>query len=266
MSDATRLGLDRRGAAVFLLLSSIAAGALPRPLHGVRMLAVVIGFYVIGNVHHALHTPLMSVTNAISGIIVVGALLQIGHQTKLWVSVLAFIAILVASINVFGGFTVTARMLEMFKREDRPDDACDTGPGRLHRRRLCSSSSRWPGCPSTRPPAYGQPLRHHRHGHRPGRTIIAATAGVEGRFGGRTSVAAAGRPGLHRPAMAIGARSASGGRGGRDDRHARADRDAAQLRRSGRRAGGLELLIRELAVRPKDPRRSRSSSASSSAP
>ena len=76
-----------------------------------------IGFYVIGNVHHALHTPLMSVTNAISGIILVGALLQIGHS-DLWVSVLAFIAILVASINVFGGFTVTARMLEMFKRED----------------------------------------------------------------------------------------------------------------------------------------------------
>jgi NAD(P) transhydrogenase subunit alpha len=68
-------------------------------------------------VHHALHTPLMSVTNAISGIILVGALLQIGHG-DLWVSVLAFIAILVASINVFGGFTVTARMLQMFKRED----------------------------------------------------------------------------------------------------------------------------------------------------
>ena len=80
-------------------------------------LAVVIGFYVIGIVHHALHTPLMSVTNAISGIILVGALLQLGHG-DLWVSVLAFVAVLVASINVFGGFTVTARMLEMFKRED----------------------------------------------------------------------------------------------------------------------------------------------------
>jgi NAD(P) transhydrogenase subunit alpha len=84
----------------------------------VFMLSVVIGFYVIGNVHHALHTPLMSVTNAISGIIVVGALLQVGHPGKLWVSVLAFIGILVASINVFGGFTVTGRMLQMFKRED----------------------------------------------------------------------------------------------------------------------------------------------------
>jgi NAD(P) transhydrogenase alpha subunit len=79
-------------------------------------LAVVVGFYVIGHVHHALHTPLMSVTNAISGIIVVGALLQIGHDDPL-VTALAFVAILVASINVFGGFAVTRRMLGMFTRE-----------------------------------------------------------------------------------------------------------------------------------------------------
>jgi H+-translocating NAD(P) transhydrogenase subunit alpha len=78
-------------------------------------LAVVVGFYVIGHVHHALHTPLMSVTNAISGIIVVGALLQIGHSGVV-VSTLAFIAIFVASINVFGGFAVTRRMLGMFTR------------------------------------------------------------------------------------------------------------------------------------------------------
>jgi NAD(P) transhydrogenase subunit alpha len=78
-------------------------------------LAVVVGFYVIGHVHHALHTPLMSVTNAISGIIVVGALLQIGHDEPV-VTVLAFVAILVASVNVFGGFAVTRRMLGMFTR------------------------------------------------------------------------------------------------------------------------------------------------------
>jgi H+-translocating NAD(P) transhydrogenase subunit alpha len=83
----------------------------------VFMLSVVIGYYVIGNVHHALHTPLMSVTNAISGIIVVGALLQIGTaNTSIIVSVLAFLGILLASINVFGGFTVTQRMLAMFRR------------------------------------------------------------------------------------------------------------------------------------------------------
>ena len=78
-------------------------------------LAVVIGYYVIGKVHHALHTPLMSVTNAISGIIVVGALLQTGHENTV-VTVLAALAVLLASINVFGGFAVTRRMLGMFSR------------------------------------------------------------------------------------------------------------------------------------------------------
>ena len=117
MSAGTRLALLGVAAVGFLLVSAFS----PEPFLGhfmVFMLSVVIGFYVIGNVHHALHTPLMSVTNAISGIIVVGALLQVGHQGHLWISVLAFIGILVASINVFGGFTVTARMLEMFKREE----------------------------------------------------------------------------------------------------------------------------------------------------
>ncbi|WP_446665431.1 Re/Si-specific NAD(P)(+) transhydrogenase subunit alpha [Flexivirga sp. B27] len=78
-------------------------------------LAIVIGYYVIRNVHHALHTPLMSVTNAISGIIVVGALLQIGQHDTV-ITGISFAAILLASINVFGGFAVTRRMLSMFTR------------------------------------------------------------------------------------------------------------------------------------------------------
>ncbi|KAA6103505.1 Re/Si-specific NAD(P)(+) transhydrogenase subunit alpha [Pantoea sp. B_9] len=77
-------------------------------------LACVVGYYVVWNVSHALHTPLMSVTNAISGIIVVGAVLQMGHGG--WVTFLAFIAVLIASINIFGGFTVTQRMLKMFRK------------------------------------------------------------------------------------------------------------------------------------------------------
>ncbi|EOI3575216.1 Re/Si-specific NAD(P)(+) transhydrogenase subunit alpha [Cronobacter turicensis] len=77
-------------------------------------LACVVGYYVVWNVSHALHTPLMSVTNAISGIIVVGALLQIGDGG--WISFFSFIAILIASINIFGGFTVTQRMLKMFRK------------------------------------------------------------------------------------------------------------------------------------------------------
>ncbi|MEV5936504.1 Re/Si-specific NAD(P)(+) transhydrogenase subunit alpha [Streptomyces sp. NPDC093250] len=78
-------------------------------------LAVVIGYYVIGKVHHALHTPLMSVTNAISGIVVIGALVQIGHGNRL-VTVLSFVAILLTSVNIFGGFAVTRRMLSMFSK------------------------------------------------------------------------------------------------------------------------------------------------------
>lgn len=79
-------------------------------------LAVVVGFYVITNVTHSLHTPLMSVTNAISGIIIVGALLQVVHFDNPLVVVLSFIAMAIAAINIFGGFLVTSRMLKMFER------------------------------------------------------------------------------------------------------------------------------------------------------
>ena len=78
-------------------------------------LAIVVGFYVIGGVSHTLHTPLMSVTNAVSGIIIVGAILLIS-SSNLVVTILAFIAMAVASINIFGGFLVTHRMLKMFER------------------------------------------------------------------------------------------------------------------------------------------------------
>jgi len=104
--------------AIGALLLFLVTAAAPDQLIGnitVFVLAIVIGYYVIGNVHHALHTPLMSVTNAISGIIVVGALLQLGTGDTV-VTVLAFIAILVASVNIFGGFAVTRRMLGMFQR------------------------------------------------------------------------------------------------------------------------------------------------------
>lgn len=82
----------------------------------VLALAIVVGFYVITAVTHSLHTPLMSVTNAISGIILVGAILQVGSSNPLVMS-LSFVAIVVASINIFGGFTVTHRMLDMFKKD-----------------------------------------------------------------------------------------------------------------------------------------------------
>ena len=78
-------------------------------------LACVVGFYVITNVTHALHTPLMSVTNAISGIIIAGALTQVSSDNPV-IFIIAAVAILLASINIFGGFLVTHRMLDMFKR------------------------------------------------------------------------------------------------------------------------------------------------------
>ncbi|WP_286958305.1 Re/Si-specific NAD(P)(+) transhydrogenase subunit alpha [Arsenicicoccus sp. UBA7492] len=102
------------GVVAFLLLAAFSPPAFLGHFM-VFMLACVVGYYVIGNVHHALHTPLMSVTNAISGIIIVGALAQLGRG-HLAVDVLAFAAVLVASINIFGGFTVTQRMLAMFRK------------------------------------------------------------------------------------------------------------------------------------------------------
>ncbi|GAA3390679.1 Re/Si-specific NAD(P)(+) transhydrogenase subunit alpha [Cryptosporangium minutisporangium] len=113
-SPARRLVPAAIAAVVLFVLIGFAPSALTAHFT-VFVLAIVIGYYVIGNVHHALHTPLMSVTNAISGIIVVGALLQIGHD-DVSVTVLASIAILLASINIFGGFAVTRRMLGMFSR------------------------------------------------------------------------------------------------------------------------------------------------------
>jgi len=114
MTMGRRLGLTFASAAALFALIALSPTALQVHLT-VFAMAIVIGYYVIGNVHHALHTPLMSVTNAISGIIVVGALLQIGHGDNV-ITALAFVAILLASINVFGGFAVTRRMLAMFSR------------------------------------------------------------------------------------------------------------------------------------------------------
>ena len=83
----------------------------------VLTLAIVLGFYVISAVTPRLHTPLMSETNAISGIVLVGAILVVS-STNVIVSSLAFLAIVLSSINIFGGFTITDRMLGMFRKEE----------------------------------------------------------------------------------------------------------------------------------------------------
>jgi NAD(P) transhydrogenase subunit alpha len=81
----------------------------------VFVLSVFIGFQVIWNVSHSLHTPLMAVTNAISSIIILGALMQIGSGNWL-VVILAALSVFMAGINIFGGFMVTRRMLAMFQK------------------------------------------------------------------------------------------------------------------------------------------------------
>ncbi len=113
-SGGLKIGLSVAGLAFFALVGLFSPpGFLSH--FTVFILACVVGYYVVWNVTHSLHTPLMSVTNAISGIIVVGALLQIGHEFDV-VMILSFIGILIATINIVGGFTVTQRMLKMFSK------------------------------------------------------------------------------------------------------------------------------------------------------
>jgi NAD(P) transhydrogenase subunit alpha len=86
------------------------------------VLAIFVGYYVVWSVTPALHTPLMSVTNAISSVIVVGALLSVGvglagEGASTWARIFGFIALMLASVNIFGGFLVTERMLAMYKKK-----------------------------------------------------------------------------------------------------------------------------------------------------
>ncbi|MEO8509111.1 MAG: NAD(P) transhydrogenase subunit alpha [Betaproteobacteria bacterium] len=82
------------------------------------VLAIFVGYHVVWTVTPALHTPLMSVTNAISGIILVGAMLAAGPAVFDWGGWVGVLAVALASVNVFGGFLVTQRMLEMFKKKE----------------------------------------------------------------------------------------------------------------------------------------------------
>jgi len=102
------------GGALCLLVGTVAPASFMQHFI-VFVLAVFVGFYVIWGVAHALHTPLMAITNAISSIIIVGALLQV-DSSGVFVIILAALSILMASVNIFGGFLVTRRMLAMFQR------------------------------------------------------------------------------------------------------------------------------------------------------
>ena len=90
------------------------------------ILAIFVGYYVVWSVTPALHTPLMSVTNAISAVIIVGAIIAIGTDSSgtysLVSKIVSFFALIFASINIFGGFLVTQRMLAMYKKKSKQDD------------------------------------------------------------------------------------------------------------------------------------------------
>jgi NAD(P) transhydrogenase subunit alpha len=88
-------------------------------LLSIFVMAVFVGYYVVWSVTPALHTPLMSVTNAISSVIVVGALLAVGLSASGIATGMGFVALILASINIFGGFLVTQRMLAMYKKKDK---------------------------------------------------------------------------------------------------------------------------------------------------
>ncbi len=90
----------------------------------VFVIAVFVGYFVVWSVTPALHTPLMSVTNAISSVIVVGALLAVGVSAiasagSFWAKMFGFLALVMASVNIFGGFLVTSRMLAMYKKKEK---------------------------------------------------------------------------------------------------------------------------------------------------
>ena len=90
------------------------------------VLAIFVGYYVVWSVTPALHTPLMSVTNAISAVIIVGAIIAIGTESSgsfsMVSKIVSFFAFIFASINIFGGFLVTQRMLSMYKKKGKKDD------------------------------------------------------------------------------------------------------------------------------------------------
>jgi NAD(P) transhydrogenase subunit alpha len=112
IADSTQLALATSGAAP-------AGGEPVILLITVFVLAVFVGFYVVWSVTPALHSPLMSVTNAISSVIIVGALIAAGPVEMNFSRIMGFVAVTLASINIFGGFIVTRRMLGMFRKRER---------------------------------------------------------------------------------------------------------------------------------------------------
>jgi H+-translocating NAD(P) transhydrogenase subunit alpha len=125
---ADRAAMLAQGAIELAVQARQAAAGLPQAAEAVEpfvfllaifLMACFVGYYVVWNVTPALHSPLMSVTNAISSVIVVGAMLATGLALSGWAMGFGFVAVTLASVNIFGGFVVTQRMLSMFKKRVR---------------------------------------------------------------------------------------------------------------------------------------------------
>jgi proton-translocating NAD(P)+ transhydrogenase subunit alpha len=103
------------------MVSAVSAGAIDPFVFqlAIFVLSIFVGYYVVWSVTPALHTPLMAVTNAISSVIVVGALLAVGISTSGLATGFGFVALVLVSVNIFGGFLVTQRMLAMYKKKDK---------------------------------------------------------------------------------------------------------------------------------------------------
>ncbi len=104
-----------------LVIETTAAQGLDPFVFGITVLvlAVFVGYYVVWRVTPALHSPLMAVTNAVSSVIIVGALIAAGPAEFSAAKILGFLAVILASVNIFGGFIVTQRMLQMFRKKQR---------------------------------------------------------------------------------------------------------------------------------------------------
>ncbi len=105
-----------------MMMAAASAEAAPSPIIqqlSIFVLAVFVGYYVVWSVTPALHTPLMSVTNAISSVIVVGAIIAVGGEGLSTATWLGLVAIALASVNIFGGFAVTQRMLGMYRKKEK---------------------------------------------------------------------------------------------------------------------------------------------------
>lgn len=131
--EAVRIAERAAALADQIRAASVVAGAAIEPiatvvqpfifLLAIFLMACFVGYYVVWNVTPALHSPLMGVTNAISSVIVVGAMLAVGLSDGFWARAFGFLAVLLASVNIFGGFTVTQRMLAMFQIKPRATKA-----------------------------------------------------------------------------------------------------------------------------------------------